>query len=732
MDDRNNEKRRRYEEYYSGGGNTRERNFSRRDDDRQQQRGSSNGGGGYDRNRSEQSSRSSGYEQQRSGREGGGGDRYRSSGHDREADRNRSSGYDRDDQSRRTSDYNRNSSSSSQYGQSGDRGGGRGGFRGGYRGGFNGGRGNGSSGFNRGGGGNFHKGAGGDYGRMPESVENKQLLHQQMACGTEGTSVELISNFYQIMHSDIKVYHYDCEIVKVRVPREPRNSGEPSSPPDGIKRSPDSGLGCGGDSKKEQPQEGQPQELSDDRKMAQERFIKKFADKILDDFACAHPNLFEDAAHVYDGWKNVYTTKLLNFGTGHQITEKVDVNIDQKMATFKVTLKLVDRISMSEALEYYNGKAKSAISERIISVFEAILRYVMSKSYSSYQRKFFDLRQVERSPKAALVDFVQGFINSVITLFTVIDFIFNILLFQVRMTEFGLALNVHLKTSAIISKTYDRVISLVCEIARVSEVALEHGLEKHKLFEVNKILRHLKMVTRHGKRPIVYSIDGIVAKTPKEAIFEHKGKKTSIYEYFKNEYEIRLKPLPMVRATSKNVHIPLELCFLQESQFLNKTKFDINVQRELLFKSTHQPNVYFHKLANIVKRINESDTTQTLSKFGVNLNTSAARISGRVLKAPLNLNSNNRDRFYRAGPAPPSWAIFTFDTRGMNDDDLSRFQAMLVDTARKFGLHLPPPTAKVNVDVKDLKDVTNVLGNIAKKTNIEFLFIGIPSRRSPF
>ena len=72
----------------------------------------------------------------------------------------------------------------------------------------------------------------------------------------------------------------------------------------------------------------------------------------------------------------------------------------------------------------------------------------------------------------------------------------------------------------------------------------------------------------------------MVAKTPEEATFEHKGKRISIHDYFKMEYNLSLKTLPMVRVTGKNnVHLPLELCYLQESQFLNKNKFDMNVQR---------------------------------------------------------------------------------------------------------------------------------------------------------
>jgi len=299
------------------------------------------------------------------------------------------------------------------------------------------------------------------------------------------------------------------------------------------------------------------------------------------------------------------------------------------------------------------------------------------------------------------------------------------------MTEFGLALNVHLKTSAIISKSYDKLLSLVCDILNLrDECDLERGATKQMLHAANKIIRHLKIVTKHGKREITYTIDGLVEKTPKSAEFENRDGKTNAHDYFLKSYNIKLQQLPMVRTSGrKSVLIPLELALLRDSQFLNKTKFDQNIQRELLFKSTHQPNVYFHKVAKIVDRIKESDSDGILGKFGMDITPKAARIEGRVLPAPRTQGSNNRDRFVKADKSP-SWGIFCFDDRQFQTKDLHRFAEDMINNAKRFGLRLDEPTFADVVPIKSIDDIIAVFHNVMKRTNVEMVFVGIPNRKS--
>lgn len=184
------------------------------------------------------------------------------------------------------------------------------------------------------------------------------------------------------------VYHYDINIIKLKANSTSEDQVSTSDGKDG------------GDTGDERQQR------------ARELFIKKFADHILAKFAKDNGQLFEGLHYAYDGSKNLYTTKALNF-RGDELFSQVELMIGGRNALFQVKVTLAARVAMGEAVDFYNGKSGQPVSEHVIAVFDVILRHVIGKSYSTYQRKFFDTDDVESVPRIKLVDFVQGFMSSV-------------------------------------------------------------------------------------------------------------------------------------------------------------------------------------------------------------------------------------------------------------------------------------------------------------------------------
>ena len=194
----------------------------------------------------------------------------------------------------------------------------------------------------------------------------------------------MVGNFYRLIHEEITVHQYDVDIVKLRKPI----------------------IGPGG---AELPS---TDTLPDDRRAAQERFIKKFAEKILVEFIKASNDIFQDTPYVFDGYKQLYTTRILHFDDEkNDYSKKVEVDIDGRVSSFMLTIKRVDTVSLNEALDFYNNKSTLNISEKVISVFEVILRFVIGKGYTPHQRKFFDLTQPQHTHKAKICDFVSGMCN---------------------------------------------------------------------------------------------------------------------------------------------------------------------------------------------------------------------------------------------------------------------------------------------------------------------------------
>ena len=184
----------------------------------------------------------------------------------------------------------------------------------------------------------------------------------------------------------------------------------------------------------------------------------------------------------------------------------------------------------------------------------------------------------------------------------------------------GLALNVHLKTTCIISRSFTRLDELVVALARLNSVnELEtKGLNRWQLDDVNKIVRHLQIFTEHTGTKMTYKVNKIELITPRQFKFPVKGKDgkekmVSNFDYFQEKYQKNLKNLPMVEVTKKNTRLPLELAFLVDKQFLSNTKIDPD---EMVKRATHSPVCYFNRANEIVRRIASSDTT-TQRSFGI-------------------------------------------------------------------------------------------------------------------
>ena len=273
---------------------------------------------------------------------------------------------------------------------------------------------------------------------MPPTSQYPVLVNQPLAHGTVGRHVELVSNFYKFDTSDVTVFHYDVDIIKIN------QFGSNKCEAVEIKND-----------KSSSPTSGTSTHSSPDTEEAintnLERFIKKFSYLIIQEFVKKNIFIFGTAQWVYDGYKNFYTIKELNFGGKNEFIAPVNIHVDNHLTDFVIKLKLVERIKLGDVLEFYNGR-KRIISERIISTYEIVFRFIISHQYGSFQRKFFDMTSVQTSPKVQLAQFLQGFTSAV------------------RMTEVGLALNFQLKTGLIIHQNYVKLSSLASVLNNIWSV----------------------------------------------------------------------------------------------------------------------------------------------------------------------------------------------------------------------------------------------------------------------
>jgi hypothetical protein len=250
--------------------------------------------------------------------------------------------------------------------------------------------------------------------------------------------VELINNFCHIVNSsDVELYRYGMYITKVLRPRKRRQED----------------FGQNGDAEELQKQLQQQEQavetttslvqkssvsvpvpvvIEPDVKLAQDRFIRKFADEILEHFAKKNVGIFERVPYVNYGSKEVYTTKPLQFPYGATSMDATfEMDTEGRPTYFRIVLKLVERVSLRKADDYYRGNRTKGIpiSGRILTLYEILFRAVLGEPYILQQCKFFYLDHGgQKSHDVRMWNFVQGFIASI------------------RLTEFGLTTNVSRKS----------------------------------------------------------------------------------------------------------------------------------------------------------------------------------------------------------------------------------------------------------------------------------------------
>lgn len=442
------------------------------------------------------------------------------------------------------------------------------------------------------------------------------------------------------------------------------------------------------------------------------RFLTRSSSFIIEELVKTNPAIFKDLQYLWDGQRNFYTTKQINL-KGEEQVFTVNVNFPHgKPGAFMLKIMRVDRVDLSQVKSFYD-KNTGDISERVMSIFDLVFRFMCTGSYVGHQRKFYDMATRQSMYKAPFADFVSGFIQSV------------------QMTEFGLALNVHLKTAGLISQSIKSLPQAVECLSNVRDLANRQQLSYYKLKEVNKVLKHLKVFTHHVQKQgkvvkIVYTVDCIVSRTPQDQPLE-KGSKTTIASYFKDKYNITTKAFPLVQTAGKKTYIPMELCYLVDPQFLSASKVDRNTQNELLLKSTFPPNVYFDRCKKIVENV--SSLKPDLQKaFGLKtICLKPAQLSGRVL--PVVGCAGGPKRFFAPGTVPTEWGIFCFDNK-VNSNQLSVFAEALIKQARQMGLNFatrPDPLAIVPVN-NDAATFSNIFANLnIKKPKCKLMFLGIPT-----
>nr|AUI38422.1 argonaute 8 [Dermatophagoides farinae] len=374
---------------------------------------------------------------------------------------------------------------------------------------------------------------------------------------------------------------------------------------------------------------------------------------------------------------------------------------------------MVQQIDLTHIDEYYKMTA-SDLPEVMRHFMELLFQYCYTCRFFSHQHGFYDTdsSSLMRGPME-WVKFASGFSHGVC------------------LTEMGLSLNIHLKTSCLISPSVDELSKLVTLIAGGRDPS-QFG--PGDIVAANKIIRGLKIYTTHTGRKTCYTIKGLTVQKPNEHKFTKKtkdqdeGQIVSIQEYFLEKYKVRVQNYPLVSTVGKEQFIPLELCRMVDKQFLNNSKIqaDANIPNELLRVSTHKPLIYFDKLSKISNQI-PSLSPELMSEFKTDFFTKPIRFTGRVLDTPRQMNAQRMEPFFRSIPKTP-WAFVSLDIN-FNKPDVENIVSELVTTAKRYKLDLSNCRNKIVTPVNpgNLAQVDLIFAKIKTEIpDLKLLFVALP------
>lgn len=507
-----------------------------------------------------------------------------------------------------------------------------------------------------------------------------------MSAGTLGSEVALLANLYRLTTSDLTFYQYD-----VSIEFEKREDLETKF------------------SQMELAKKNERNQL----------FIRKHSATILEEAMKQNPDYFgRSPTYLFDGSRIMYVIKEFP----GSLDKSVKAMIEGRTKTFTVAIKRTSNVGVDTAAvkQYYQTDKKSdKITPEVMTVYELFLNHFIGQGFSSNKRSFFDAdKTVGSSFAVPYIDFVPGFTGAL------------------RRTEFGLALNVHLRTGCIISRRFKTLPELIAQILNKNSVN-ESDWKNQRIYSTinnSPAIKRLKIVTHNPKtnKKIGYQVKEVLFKFPEEHVFELKGQngkpdeQTNVFDYVAKQYGVKVnKNMPIVAMTKKEVVIPIELCRLVGDQYVDASRND-RLQDELLRNSTHNPSVYFNKTGQIVGQV-AGLLRRGEDIYNVGLEPKPVAFSGRVLPAPQMTGPN---KFVK--PASGQFIIFSLygdvsDQPGPSS--LGNIQNQLLEQAKFLGMKLTCVHKELlRLDRIARNSIENLYKNVKRFTPANIVFIVLPRK----
>lgn len=451
--------------------------------------------------------------------------------------------------------------------------------------------------------------------------------------------------------------------------------------------------------------------------------------QIIEEMVNQYIKVFRDRP-VYDGTKNIYTKKPLDFQGVKEFT--LEIQEEGKKRNFKISLKWVSQVNLMALQDLLKGKPGVVVPQNAIQALDLVLRHAATLQYIPIGSKLF-------TPNGAVgigmgLDVWSGYHQSV------------------RPTQWKMMLNIDVCATAFY-RNID-VIEYLYEITKYDCNRTQKPLSDLARRQFSKELKGLRIeITYAGNQRRKYRVNGLTRESAQDQKFplEKDGKKTNVTvkNYFRDEKKINLKfpwlPCLHVGKSEKNVYIPMEGCRIIPGQRCVK-KLTEDQTANMIRNTAKKPDERRGTVMNIMKDC-KFHADPYVKGFGIEVDPQMVTLEGRVLTTPGILYDgggqplipskgswNMKGIKLLKGATINFWGLVVYNDAkkpGLREDDCYRFQNELMKTAKGMGIKIGNPCYQRMVN--DPRDNASkiITEAVLKEAKIELLVVVLPGK-TPF
>ncbi len=451
--------------------------------------------------------------------------------------------------------------------------------------------------------------------QLSQNLIKKSHFVCRPGLGSKGRAIDLVSNHFQLKVKDICCYHYDVDILLNKA------NGLHSMLAN------TSGAGDG-------------------------KNFKKLAQSVnrcvIKNLVNVWRELFTDIKPVYDGTKNLYTSRplqMLDFNKNKVLTKTIEVDFENNCQSYNVQIKFARKVQLSAINDYYSGKL-SEFPKEAIQALDIILRHgptinripIGNSLYTPWAPKqrtsIGDNREVAFGHYQSVRYTSSGptlVIDRTATAFhtggSVLDFVINL---------------IDLNSSQ--RKGFNSQ-----PLRPTKEQMVSYYFNNNDFEIINKELKGLQVFSGHLKYKRKYKVLAISQRSANKEMFDWECNNTvresSVAQYFSKQYNIELKyphlPCLNVGTAKKASYLPLELCQLVPDQHVKKKITPLQTANMIKLSASQNPLQRFEVIERSAKDV-INDSRQQLLEFKIELNDKPIAVNGRVIDAPtLQFKRNN-------------------------------------------------------------------------------------------